>query len=57
MNEQKQARIINLINQLTEKALYEDILANGKLEDGDSWNVYHLRLLKDLVEDYFNNEK
>ena len=57
MKEQKQARIINLINQLTEKALYEDILANGKLEDGDSWNVYHLRLLKDLIEDYFNNEK
>jgi len=57
MKEQKEARIINLINQLTEKALYEDILENGKLEDGDSWNVYHLRLLKNLIEDYFNNEK
>lgn len=57
MNEQKRARIINLTNQLIEKALYEDILANGKVEDGDNWNVYHLRLLKSLIEDYFNNEK
>jgi hypothetical protein len=57
MKEQKKARIINLANQLIEKALYEDILANGKVEDGDSWNVYHLRLLKSLIEDYFNNEK
>lgn len=57
MNEQKEARIINLINQLIEKALYEDILENGKIEDGDSWEVYNLRLLKSLIEDYFTDEK
>jgi len=57
MNEQKEATIINLINQLIEKALYEDILENGKVEDGESWNVHHLRLLKSLIEDYFTDEK
>lgn len=49
----KQEKILNLINQLIEKSLYEDILENGKLEDGDSWEVHHLRLLKNLIEDYF----
>lgn len=57
MKEQKQAKIINLVNQLIEKSLYEDILENGKLEDGDSWDVHNLRLLKSLIEDYFIDEK
>lgn len=57
MREQKQANIISLINQLIEKSLYEDILENGKLEDGDNWEVHNLRLLKSLIEDYFADEK
>lgn len=57
MEEQKQANIINLLNQLIEKSLYEDILEHGKVEDGESWEVHHLRLLKSLIEDYFINEK
>ena len=57
MNKEKQAKIINFTNQLIEKALYEDILENGKIEDGESWNVHHLRLLKSLIEDYFTDEK
>lgn len=57
MQEQKQADIINLLNQLIEKFLYEDILENGKLEDGENWEVHHLRLLRSLIQDYFKNEK
>lgn len=56
MKEKSQESIINLINQLIGKALYEDILENGKLEDGDSWEVHNLRLLKKMLEDYFKNE-
>jgi len=38
------------------KSLYEDILEHGKVEDGDSWQVHNLKLLKSLIEDYFKNE-
>jgi len=52
----KQEKILNLVNQLIQQSLYRDILENGKLEDGDSWEVHHLRLLKNLIEDYFKYE-
>jgi len=52
----EQKTIINLLDQLIHKSLYEDILEHGKVEDGDSWQVHNLKLLKSLIEDYFKNE-
>jgi len=57
MYEKEQLQIINIINQLIQKSLYEDILENGKIEDGDNWTVHNLKLVRSLIEDYFKNEK
>lgn len=57
MKEEKQAQILNLLNQITEKFIYEDLIENGKKLDGESWNIHYLRLLRKLIEEYFNEEQ
>jgi hypothetical protein len=56
MNEQKQKQIIHLVNQIIEAALFQDLIDNGKKMDGETWQVHHLRLLRGLIEDYFNEK-
>jgi hypothetical protein len=48
-------KIINLLNQIIEYNLYQDLLEKDPTETGDSWNVYHLKLLKQLINE--NKEK
>lgn len=55
MRDQKQEVIIRLISQLIEKSIYEDIIKNdGELKDGESWNTHHLKMVKTLCQEYFN---
>jgi hypothetical protein len=56
MTENKQAQIINLLNQIIEVSLFQDLIDNGKKLDGETWQVHHLRLLKGLIQDYFNEK-
>jgi hypothetical protein len=51
----KYQNILNLLNQIIEYNLYQDLLAKDFNETGDSWNVYHLKLLKQLINE--NEEK
>ena len=45
-------KILNLLDQIIEKNIWEDNL-NKKPEDtGDNWNVHHLKLLKKLIEEH-----
>jgi hypothetical protein len=57
MNE-KQLRILNLTDQLIHifKERDEDKKLNKELQ-GDTWEVHNIKLLKELIEDYFGNEK
>jgi len=56
MTEDKQQQIVNLLNQIIEAALFQDLIDNGKKLDGETWQVHHLRLLKGLIQDYFNEK-
>ena len=53
---EKQNQIVNLLNQIIEAALFQDLIDNGKNLDGETWQVHHLRLLKGLIQDYFNEK-
>jgi len=57
MKEDKQKQIIHLVNQIIETALFQDLIDNGKKMDGETWQVHHLRLLRGLIEEYFNEEQ
>lgn len=56
MDKEKKKQIIHLLNQIIEAALFQDLIDNGKKMDGETWQVHHLRLLKGLIEDYFNEK-
>jgi len=45
-------KITSLIDQIIEKNLWEDSISKKDGQNGDSWNVYHLKLLKDLIVKY-----
>ena len=50
-------KILNLLNQILEKKEYDDFQAKGASQTGDNWDVYHLKLLKTLLEEYNNAKK
>ena len=45
-------KIISLIDQIIEKNVWEDSVSKKDIQNGDSCNVYHLNLLKDLILNY-----
>jgi len=61
---EKEKKILNLINQLLEQAKEDDLLhqraaiaahkASGAV--GESWFVFHLKVLKELVESPEENQ-
>jgi hypothetical protein len=48
-------KIINLLNQIIEYNVYQDLLNKDQKETGDTWNVHHLKLLRNLINE--NQEK
>jgi hypothetical protein len=50
-------KILNLLNQILEKKEYDDSLVREALQTGDNWDIYHLKLLKTLLEEYNNAKK
>jgi hypothetical protein len=47
-------QVLNLLTQIIEYNVYQDLLNKNSKETGDSWNVHHLRLLKDLINENKN---
>ena len=47
-------KVINLLNQIIEYNTYKDLLEKDPTETGDNWNLYHLKILRDLIKE---NEK
>jgi hypothetical protein len=47
--------IINLLSQIIEYNVYKDLLEKDPKDTGDNWNVHHLKLLKQLINE--NKEK
>jgi hypothetical protein len=45
-------KILILLNQIIEKNVYYDLLNKEKTDTGDSWDVHHLKLLRDLIQEY-----
>jgi hypothetical protein len=41
-------KVINLLDQIIEKNIYDD-LKNNKDKAGESWNIFHLKLLKKTI--------
>ena len=50
-------QIYKLLHQIIEYNIYKDLLNKKPEETGDSWNVHHLKLLKDLIEQYEQKNK
>lgn len=45
-------KIYTLLDQIIEKNIWEDNLNKTKDDTGDNWDVYHLKLLRTLLEQY-----
>jgi len=45
-------QILDLLEQIIQYNIYQDL--KNKQYDGENWNVYHLKLLKNLI---ISNEK
>lgn len=50
-------RILNLLDQILEKNIYEDMKSNTENKPGDNWNVFHLKLLKELIINLYEEKK
>jgi hypothetical protein len=49
-------KALQLLDQVIEKNLYDDYKKNKGEKPGQSWDVYHLNLLKELLIKVKNNE-
>jgi hypothetical protein len=47
-------KILDLLNQIIDKNIWEDNVNKKPEETGDNWNVHHLKLLKKLIQEYKN---
>jgi len=47
---------LKLLDQIIEKNLYDDYKENKNEKSGQSWDIYHLNLLKELLLNIKNNE-
>lgn len=45
-------KILNLLNQIIEYNVYQDLLTKDNKDTGDTWNVHHLKLLKQLIKEH-----
>lgn len=45
-------KILNLLNQIIEYNVYQDLLTKDDKYTGDTWNIHHLKLLKQLIKEY-----
>lgn len=50
-------QILTLLDQILEKNIYEDAKANIENKPGDNWNVFHLKLLKQLIINLHEEKK
>jgi hypothetical protein len=46
-------KVINLLDQIIEKNIIDDFNIKKDNEAGESWNVFHLKLLKKMVEEQY----
>jgi hypothetical protein len=46
--------ILSLLDQIIDKKIYDDISSRKPedIKDGESWDVYHLKLLRSMLQDY-----
>jgi len=48
-------KVFKLLDQIIEKKQIDDFKSKKVLENGDSWDLYHLKLLKELLQVAINN--
>jgi len=46
-------KIINLLDQIIEKNIIDDFKTKKDNEPGESWNVFHLKLLKQMIMEQY----
>jgi hypothetical protein len=44
----------NLLDQMIEKKEIDDFKSKKNIETGDSWDLHHLKLLKELIQNGIN---
>lgn len=49
-------KILNLLDQIIEKNIIEDHKNKKEIESGDSWNVFYLKILKNLLQELFDKK-
>lgn len=45
-------KIYTLLDQIIEKNIWEDNMTKAKEATGDNWNVHHLKMLREFLEQY-----
>jgi len=51
-----QDKILNLLDQIIEKNILEDSINKKPIESGDNWNVFYLKVLKNLLQELFDKK-
>ena len=51
-----QDKILNLLDQIIEKNILEDSINKKPTEAGDNWNVFYLKVLKNLLQELFDKK-
>jgi len=52
-----QDKILNLLDQIIEKNILEDSINKKPIESGDNWNVFYLKVLKNLLQELFDKKQ
>ena len=55
MNRLKES--INLLDQIIEKNIYDDLKLKKHEETGENWNIFHLKLLREILIEIYENKK
>jgi hypothetical protein len=49
-------KILNLLDQIIEKNMIQDSITKKPTESGDNWNVFYLKVLKNLLQELFDKK-
>jgi len=49
-------KILNLLDQIIEKNIIQDSINKKITESGDNWNVFYLKVLKNLLQELFDKK-
>lgn len=49
-------KALSLLDQIIEKNILQDSINKKSTESGDNWNVFYLKILKNLLQELFDKK-